>query len=252
VAESGFRDRASPVRRALRILDLFTPETPVWGISEIARRMALPKSNVARLVADLRAEGYVVRDERRRYRLSVHLYNVGQASVHGQLVYEACLPALIELRRQTGMSAHLAILDGIEVIHVERLRSDRMFEFIGGRTLQSPVHATCTGKTLLAFAPETTRERAIAAGLPRYSSATITEPTILRKELTQVRENGFALDREEYMPGLAACAAPVVNREGSTVAALAVVGDARILAGDNRSRTINLVTRIARTLAPPR
>jgi DNA-binding IclR family transcriptional regulator len=227
----------SPVRRALRILDLFTPEAPVWGISEIARQMQLPKSNVARLIADLRSEGYVVRDERRRYRLGMHVHGLG-----GSLLYNACLPGLIELRRRTGMSAHLAVLDGIEVVHVERLRSDRMFAFIGGRTLQSPIHATCTGKALVAFAPEATRER---------SNATITDAAAFRSELARIREDGFALDREEYMPGLCACAAPVFQRDGSAVAAIAVVGDARILSDGQRSRTINLVKAIAGTIAPP-
>ncbi|HEV8020814.1 MAG TPA: IclR family transcriptional regulator [Candidatus Lustribacter sp.] len=244
--ESDSHGRMSPVRRALRILDLFTPEAPVWGISEIARQMQLPKSNVARLIADLRSEGYVVRDERRRYRLGMHVHGLG-----GGLLYNACLPGLIELRRRTGMSAHLAVLDGIEVVHVERLRSDRMFAFIGGRTLQSPIHATCTGKALVAFAPEATRERAIAAGLPRYSNATITDAAAFRSELARIREDGFALDREEYMPGLCACAAPVFQRDGSAVAAIAVVGDARILSDGQRSRTINLVKAIAGTIAPP-
>lgn len=244
------RGRTSPVRRALRILDLFTLETPVWGISEIARRMALPKSNVARLIADLRSEGYVVRDERRRYRLSMHVHGLGMASTHGSVLYNACLPGLIELRKRTGMSAHLAVLDGIDVVHVERLRSDRMFEFIGGRTLQSPIHATCTGKALVAFASEATRERAIAAGLRRYSSATITDANAFRNELALIRDNGFALDREEYMPGLCACAAPVFQGDGSAVAAIAVVGDTRILSDGHRSRTINLVNTIARAIAP--
>lgn len=251
MSESDSHGRMSPLRRALRILDLFTPETPVWGISEIARRMELPKSNVARLIADLRAEGYVERDERRRYRLGMHVHGLGVASVHGSVLYNACLPALIELRRKTGMSAHLAVLDGIDVVHVERLRSDRMFQFIGGRTLQSPIHATCTGKALVAFAPEATRERAIAAGLPRYSSATITNANAFRNELALIRQNGFALDREEYMPGLCACAAPVFQLDGSAVAAIAVVGDARILSDGHRSRTINLVRTIAGTIAPP-
>lgn len=239
----------SPLRRALRILDLFTPDAPDWGVTEIARRMNLPKSNVARLISDLRAEGYVVRDQRRRYRLGVH--GLGSATMHGSLLYHACLPALIELRKTTGMSAHLAVLDGINVVHVERLRSDRMFEFIGGRTLQSPIHATCTGKTLVAFAPEVTRERAIAAGLPRYSSATITDANAFRTELAQIRERGFALDREEYMSGLCACAAPIFQRNGTAVAAIAVVGDTQLLSEAQRSRTINLVKTVAARLSLP-
>jgi DNA-binding IclR family transcriptional regulator len=234
----------------LQILDLFTPDAPIWGVSEIARRMGLPKSNVSRLIADLRAEGFVVRDDDRRYRLGMHMYGVGLASIRGSDVYPSCLPALIELRRQTRTSAHLAVLDGIDVIHLERLRSDRMFEFIGGRTLRSPVHATCTGKLLLAFASEATLDRAIAVGLPRFSGATITDARSLRAELARVREAGFALDREEYMPGLAAVAAPIFGRNGELLAALAVVGDAKILGDGVRSHTIGLVTRVARSIAP--
>ena len=248
MAENNFSSRTSSVRRALRLLDLFTFETPSWGISEIARWTGLPKSNVARLIADLCAEGFVVRDAHRRYRLGMHAYGVGLASLRGNVMYQACLPALIELHRQTGVSAHLAVLDGIDVLHVERLRSDRMFEFIGGRTLRSPIHATCTGKMLLAFASQPTLERAITAGLPRFSDMTITDPQALRTELGHVRELGFALDREEYMPGLAAAAAPIFAHNGDIVAALAMVGDRRILADENRSRTIRRVTSIAASI----
>jgi DNA-binding IclR family transcriptional regulator len=249
VPENGSRARTSSVRCALQILDLFTLDTPVWGVSEIARRMGVPKGTVARLISDLCVEGYLVRDERRRYRLAMHLYGMGLASVRGQEVYQACLPALIELHRQTRMSAHLAVLDGVEVMHVERLRSDRMFEFIGCRTLRSPVHATCTGKMLLAFASPATRERAIGQGLPRFTDATITAPQSLRAELARVRERGYALDRQEYMPGLGAAAAPIFGRNGELFAALAVVGDAQILSDGHRERTINLVTRIASAVA---
>jgi IclR family transcriptional regulator, KDG regulon repressor len=237
------------VRRALKILDLFTPEAPVWGVSEIARHMRLPKSNVSRLLADLRAEGYVGRDDDRRYHLTTHLYSVGLASLRGHRVYQASLPAVIELHRRSRMSAHLAVLDGVTVLHVERLRSDRMFEFIGGRTLCSPVHATCTGKLLLAFAGAPVADCAIAAGLKRFSSTTITDPWAFRRELHAVRECGYALDRQEYMAGLCAAAAPIVDRTGQVVAALAVVGDAQILDDGARERTINLVTRIARAVA---
>jgi IclR family KDG regulon transcriptional repressor len=249
VPENGSRVRTSSVRSALKILDLFTLDAPIWGVSEIARHMGLPKSTVARLISDLCVEGYLVRDERRRYRLAMHLYGMGLASVRGQEVYHACLPALIELHRQTRMSAHLAVLDGVEVTHVERLRSDRMFEFIGCRTLRSPIHATCTGKVLLAFASPATCERAIGQGLPRFTDATITAPQTLRSELARVRERGFALDCQEYMPGLGAAAAPIFGRNGELFAAIAVVGDAQILSDGQRARTISLVTRIANAVA---
>jgi DNA-binding IclR family transcriptional regulator len=90
----------------------------------------------------------------------------------------------------------------------------------------------------------------MALGLPRFSGATITDASSFRAELARIRQLGFALDREEYMPGLGAVAAPIFGRKGEVLAALAVVGDAQILADGARGRTIDLVTRAARAIAP--
>ena len=210
------------------------------------------------MLADLRAEGYVVRDEddRRRYRLTTHPHTTFRPCqlTRSACLYQASLPAVIELHRRSRMSAHLGGTDGVERLArgATALGPDVR---VHRRThaLLSPVSRDMHGQITPCVCGRTAKwDRAIAAGFESaLSSATITNANAFRNELALIRQNGFALDREEYMPGLCACAAPVFQLDGSAVAAIAVVGDARILSDGHRSRTINLVRTIAGTIAPP-
>ena len=152
----------STVRNAARLLKVFLSREPELGVSELARRLGLGKSNVHRLLATLLTEGLVEQDPRTGgYRLGIVMFELGEAvKVHMDL-HAAAGSVLVQLREQTGESAQVGVLDGYEVVYVDRMESShslRLFTETGRRV---PVHCTSSGKVLLAYRPEPDREQAV-------------------------------------------------------------------------------------------
>ena len=174
----------STVRNAARLLKAFRTREESIGVSELARRLALGKSNVHRLLTTLVAEGLLEQDPHAGgYRLGIVMFELGEAvKVHLDL-HAAAGPVLAQLREQTGESSQVGVLDGDEVVYVDRLESAyslRLFTETGRRV---PAHGTSSGKVLLAHLTEPAREAFLARPLPRLTPHTITDPDALRAEL---------------------------------------------------------------------
>jgi IclR family transcriptional regulator, KDG regulon repressor len=205
----------STVRNAARVLKAFRTREESIGVSELARRLDLGKSNVHRLLTTLVAEGLVEQDRRTGgYRLGIVMFELGEAvRVHLDL-HAAAGPVLIQLREQTGESSQVGVLDGAEVVYVDRLESAyslRLFTETGRRV---PAHCTSSGKVLLAY---------LSRGpLPRLTPHTVTDGVVLRAELATVRARGWAEAINERELGVASLAAPVRDRHGEVVAAVSI------------------------------
>jgi DNA-binding IclR family transcriptional regulator len=214
----------STVRNAARLLKAFLTREESIGVSELARRLGLGKSNVHRLLTTLVAEGLVEQDPRTGgYRLGIVMFELGEAvKVHLDL-HAAAGPVLAHLREQTGESSQVGVLDGDEVVYVDRLESAhslRLFTETGRRV---PAHCTSSGKILLAHRPEGDRERFLTTGaLTRLTPHTITDPAALRAELATVRARGWAEAVNEREVGVASIAAPIRDIHGEVVAAISI------------------------------
>jgi IclR family transcriptional regulator, KDG regulon repressor len=214
----------STVRNAARLLKAFLTREESIGVSELARRLGLGKSNVHRLLTTLVAEGLVEQDPRTGgYRLGIVMFELGEAvKVHLDL-HAAAGPVLARLREQTGESSQVGVLDGDEVVYVDRLESAhslRLFTETGRRV---PAHCTSSGKVLLAHRPEADRERFLTTGeLTRLTPHTITDRGALRAELATVRARGWAEAVNEREVGVASIAAPIRDIHGEVVAAISI------------------------------
>lgn len=128
------------------------------------------------------------------------------------------------LRHETGLTVHLAVLDGPDVVYIEILPARmplRLPSRVGGRV---PAHATGVGKTLLAFGATELTDAVVTKGLPELGPGTITEPSLLRAELALVRKRGVAVDHEESLAGLYCVAAPLTIGGKEPFAAMSVSG----------------------------
>lgn len=226
-AQRGAHDYTlSSVRSAARLLCAFTLAEPELGLSELARRLGLGKSRVHRLLATLVSEHLIEQNPLTgKYRLSIKLYELGAiVSTHLDL-REAVAEHIDELRDRTGETVHVAILDGDEVVYVERRESPntlRLSTHIGHR---DHAHSTSTGKVLLAHLPERELGRMLArTDLVARTPHTITDPGRLRTELEGVRRRGWAENVNESDLGVASIAAPVRDASGQVVAAISVAG----------------------------
>lgn len=210
------------VTNAARLLKAFLSREETLGVSELARRLGLGKSAVHRLLATLAAEGLVARDADGGYRLGLVVFELGEAVRSHMDLHAAAGPVLVELREQTGESSQVGVLDGDEVVYVDRLESSHSLRLMHDAGRRVPLHCTSSGKVLLADLPRERRERIIAAGLRAHTPHTIVTPDALRAELAAVRERGWADAVNEREIGVASLAAPVRGPGGAVVAAISV------------------------------
>ncbi len=214
----------STVRNAARLLKAFLTREESLGVSELARRLELGKSNVHRLLSTLVAEGLVERDARTGgYRLGIAMFELGEAVKVRLDLHAAAGPVLAHVRAQTGESVQIGVLDGAEVVYIDRLESAhslRLFTETGRRV---PSHCTSSGKVLLAHLPEPDRDAVLAGRqLVQLTPHTIVEPTALRDELATVRARGWAEAVNEREIGVASLAAPIRDIHGCVVAAISI------------------------------
>jgi DNA-binding IclR family transcriptional regulator len=214
------------VVRALQLLDVFTCDEPVLGVSDIARRADVPTSTVHRLLSHL-VKGDLVTKEGASYRLSDRLFELGNRVVRSRSngLKDIAAPFLGELFSTTRLTTHLALLDGPEIIVVDKvvgLRSYPSRSVVGGRY---PAVCTALGKAMLAFEPEAGIRSVIAAGMPRRTRHSLADPMLLLHQLAQTRGTRLAYDRQEASLGQTCVAAPII-RDGHAVAAVSLSGPA--------------------------
>jgi IclR family pca regulon transcriptional regulator len=213
------------LERGLAILGCFTPQRPVLGIAEIAEMLEMGRSTTHRYVITLVALGFLGQDASRKYRLGLRVTDLGMSALNSTGLREPSRPSLAILRRQSSYTASLAVLDGAEIVYVERARSFRRGQHeidlnlrLGSRL---PAHCTSMGKVLLANLPQPELEQLIAdMTLASRGPNTITTKEALRAELELVLDEGIAVNDEELAAGLVSIACPVRGENGEVVAAI--------------------------------
>ena len=224
-------NRLTSVTNAVRLIKAFTSARSAWGVSELSRELGLSKSSVHRILATLTDEGMLEQDpDTGRYRLGLAMYDLAAAVPTQRDLHEAVLMPMSELRNRIGETVQVGVLDGRQVVYVERLDSPhtlRMFTEIGRRV---PVHCSATGKVLLSNLPKERREKMLAdIDLVKRTSYTITSTKKLQAEIDLIRLQGYAENRHESELGVVSCAAPIRDASGATVAAMSVAGPAERL-----------------------
>ena len=215
----------------LAILDMFARDRPEIGIGEMAQELGLHRSTTSRLAATLAMAGYLEpAGEPGRYRLSGRLAALGELVAAEGDVRRAALPYLQDLVQNLGETGHLAVLEGTEAVTIEVVdgwQTVRMHSWVGKR---SPAHCSSMGKALLAGLPAAEIDARYPRGrLEARTDRTITDTGELKRHLAQVRERGYAVDRQELEPHLCCVAGPVFDRTGTVVASISVSGpDSRI------------------------
>jgi DNA-binding IclR family transcriptional regulator len=214
----------SSVRNAARVLKAFRSRERELSVAELSRRLQLGKSTVHRVLRTLVAEGLVEQDpETSGYRLGIVTFELGEAvRVHLDL-HAAAGPVLSALREQTRETSQVGVLDGTDVVYVDRLESPqalRLFTEMGRRV---PVHCTSSGKVLLAHLDDDSLTRILSGStLSRLTPHTISDPSALRLEVARVRHRGWAEAVQEREIGVASIAAPVRDSRGTVVAAVSI------------------------------
>ena len=190
------------LERGLAILGCFTPKRPVLGIADIADELGMSRSTTHRYVITLVALGYLEQGASRKYRLGLRVTDLGMSALNSTGLREHAHPYLEELRQRTSYTTNLGVLDGVEILYVDRVRSFRRGQSQIDLDLHTgsrlPAYCTAMGKLLLANLPESEQRELIGEiKLTKRGPNTITSKKALREELEDVAAAGFAVDDEE-------------------------------------------------------
>jgi IclR family acetate operon transcriptional repressor len=213
--------------RGIEVLKAVAADRAARGLAliEIANATSLHKSTAHRIVGVLVREELLIRDEEtERYRLGVAALELGGAYLDRLTPRREAMPFLEKLMVQTNETVHLGILEGHEVVYVEKIEAPAnviVHTRIGHR---EQVHCNALGKAILAYLPERDLTAIVARGLPARTRNTITDPVKLRAALGQVRKRGYAVSLEESRELVHAVAATILDHRAYPVAAVVISG----------------------------
>lgn len=218
------------VTRAFSILDLLREHPTGMGVSEIAELLELSTTTAHRLVNTLIACKVVEQNgDNRHYRLAPYLLLYSKAVLDRFDFISSSRPYLGELSKAAGETVFMGVLDDFELVYVDHVDSlDHALRLTPQIGRRHSAHCTALGKAMLANLPPDLLEMYFngITELSRLTDNTITDPVLLRQELTHIRECGYALDNEESETGICCIAMPVCNIEGQVVAAVSISGPA--------------------------
>jgi DNA-binding IclR family transcriptional regulator len=219
------------LERASLILDILGQSVQGISIKDLSDKMHLPKGTTHRLLSSLVYFGYVRQDQNtKNYFLGFKLVELGNMLL-GQLdLRKEAEPFLRDLAERTRETVHLVILDGSEIVYLDKLETEphtgglRMASRVGSR---NPAHSCAVGKVLMAYLPEEALAKLVGEkGLPKRTANTITDFNQLKDHMAMVRKQGYAIDDEENERGIRCVGAPIFNEAGRVVAAISVSGPA--------------------------
>jgi DNA-binding IclR family transcriptional regulator len=239
------------VDTALKILQLFQTEEQTLSVTEISTRMKLPKSKISRILASFRSNGFLDQDPvTKRYRVGLAAFELGTHYVKAQPIAHEALPVMRAIVERSQHSSTLTVMRNDLALHI--LAVEGPF-FIDGRWRvgsRLPFHATSAGKILLAGLPEPMLDAFLNNyKLRAITKKTVTDPTVLRRQIERIRKDGVCISRGESAPGLVAIAVPVLDKSNATCAALGIIIVDQMFDADEMGPLTHLLHESARRLS---
>lgn len=238
------------VERAISILKCFTSKKTELKLSEIASELGLNISTVHGIVMTLKQNGLLEQSEEyQKYRLGYSLIELGDRAAKSLDILRLSLPIIKPLGARIVETVHIATLDQLEVIYIQKeesTQSMRIYTTIGSR---NPAHCTGVGKAMLAHLDAEVLESIIPEKMDRFTANTLTLKSELIKELATIRANGYAIDNEEITEGLTCVAAPIFDHLGRASYAISISGPTLRMTREKMREAIELIQPAAAELS---
>jgi IclR family transcriptional regulator, KDG regulon repressor len=231
--------------RGLVVLERLAETPDGLGITELADEFGVDKGNMSRLLKTLASYGFAQKDEgSRKYTLGPQIVRLSRIVLTRMPLRETAKPSLKELVAATGECAHLAIAVQGQALYIDQEESPSSLRVTTGVGTLAPLYCTALGKVLLSFAHTPLPDK-----LQAYTARTITDPVMLQHHLEVVRNQGYAVDDEEYEVGVRCIAVPVYDYRDKCVAAIGISGPTSRLTLDILPRVTQVVQDIGKTLS---
>ncbi|MDR7304051.1 IclR family transcriptional regulator [Haloactinomyces albus] len=213
----------SVLSRVVRIIESFGSEAPALRVSEIARRADLHIATASRLVEELVGYGWLQRDDDRRVRIGVRMWELASRASPTLSLREAAMPFMEDLHAVVGHHVQLGVRESDEVLFVERLSAPGAVINLTRIAGRLSLHVSSSGIVLLAHAPSSVQEKVLAGPLRAYTAHTVVDPKQLRALLADVRKSGVAVCRGFVDPRATGVAVPLRGPDNTVVAALSTI-----------------------------
>ncbi|WP_052465385.1 IclR family transcriptional regulator [Thermotoga profunda] len=216
------------VEKALKILEFIILRKNGARIQDIADHLKISSPAVYKHLETLVRAGYVCKEPHsHRYLPSYKIVELGSIILRNVQIREIAHPFLIDLMERTGMTIHFALRNGYEGVYIDKIESARTIPTVSRIGMKMRLYSTGFGKAILAFLPEEELNDYFAkVKLEEQTAHTITDVETLRKELSIVRQRGYAVDNEENEPGIICVGAPVFDYTGCVIGGISVTGAA--------------------------
>jgi DNA-binding IclR family transcriptional regulator len=235
----------------MKILELLAQSQRGLSLSDISRRLCLPKSSTHVLIKTLEATGYLKNSQLTgRFCFGLKLVSLSKMALENLDLREQARPFLRDLMLRSGLTVHLAILEGAEAVIIEKAEAPGMLRLATwvGRRLDA--NCSAVGKALLAFSGEDVSGHSLAARpMARNNRNTISSPERLARELKKVRELGYSFEDEEGEIGFRCIGAPVFDSANIAVAAISIAGATSQIPNERVTKLAALVKVTARHIS---
>jgi DNA-binding IclR family transcriptional regulator len=246
--DSAYQDsapaRESGLERAAAILGAFDAAHRELTLAALVVRCGLPRSTTHRTADKMIRLGWLEKPAE-RYRIGNRLFEIASLAPIRLELREAVLPFLQDLHQATTNTVQLGVLDGTQVLVVEKIsghRSMPMLSQVGGMI---PAYCSALGRAILAYSPPAVIDAVLAGPLPARAPRTLTSRVAILRELTAVPERGWATEREEGNIGVSCVAAPIFGPLGDVVAALSVTGPSQLVKADRIGPAVRMAAAAA-------
>jgi len=231
--------------RGLMVLEKLAEAPDGLSITELAKTFEVDKGGMSRVLQTLSKYGFAEKDElTRKYLLGAEVVRLSRTLLNRMELRITAKPYLQELVDQSGECAHLAILAKGEALYIDQAESSSALRVNTDVGILAPLHCTALGKIFLAFT-----DFPIPEILQSYTIRTITDPSTLRHHVDQIKNQGYAMDDEEYNPGVRCIAVPVFDYRNRCIAAIGISGPTSRLPLENIDNVIKTVQEIGQTLS---
>lgn len=245
------RTRKSALEKALVVLNAVTNQPQPIGLPDLSDRVGLPRQTAHRILGQLEKAGLITRSlARDRFMVGLHLTELALAALLSDNQSAPVHNVLAKLVDDVQETCNIGLLRGMEIIYLDRIECDwdlRIHLAVGSKI---PAHCTGSGKVMLAHLPADLRERLLAsAKLTPQTEKSITDVAVLEEVLAEVREQGYALNVDEFIIGVASVSVPVFDRSGRVLAALTMHGPMLRVSAENAIKRVPRLKAAARELA---
>ena len=238
------------LRSALRVMMAFCEEQQDFGVGELAERCKLSKSQVSKVLSTFAEFGLLTQNnESRRYQVGSRLYALGSRYLNFNSLCRGAMPVMRDLVESTGHSARLSVLDGDRVLYLLGIEGP-LFMDTGWRAgTWLPVHATSSGRVLLATMDPERARRLRQQQIPVFTDRTITDFEEIEKRVELARQEGYSVQRGETAPGLGVISAPVYGSGGQPMGTLGLAFPSHVVPANQETQLIDALHGACRVLS---